>query len=297
MKRSLNLVFLVNIAFAGAALAQQKYAAEINKWRSEHETELKKDSGWLTVVGLTWLKDGKNTIGTGDGFDVELTNNFKKGRFGEIDFHDGKAILTVVSGVDATGDDKPFTAGELTSDEKGKPTSIKTGTQTFYLIKREERFGIRLKDDNSDARRAFTHLNWYPIDPAFRVTAQFERYRAPKEVLIPNVLGGDFKMKSPGVVKFKLHGKQVTLETVEEDEGELFIIFRDQTSRTTTYGAGRFLYAVKPVGDQVVLDFNKAENPPCAFTSFATCPLPPQQNRLQIAVPAGEKRYGHHAEK
>ena len=123
------------------------------------------------------------------------------------------------------------------------------------------------------------------------MTAKFEKYAEQKEVLIPNVLGGEFKMKSPGLVKFKLNGKRIALQTVDEGDGRLFIIFRDLTSRTTTYGAGRFLYADKPTGDTAVLDFNKAENPPCAFTSFATCPVAPQQNRLEIEIRAGEKRY------
>ncbi len=283
-------------AVAGYGQVTKNYRAEIEDWRTTHEAELKTDNGWLTVVGLFWLKDGKSTIGSGPGYDIELTDNFKTGKFGEIDFSGGKAVLTVVDGVEATTDGKLVKTLELASDEKGKPTVIRTGSQTFYLIKREERFGIRLKDSNSKARRDFTHLNWYTPDPKLRVTAKFEKYPTAKEVLIPNVLGGEFKMKSPGLLKFKLGGKPITLETVDEGEGQLFIIFRDLTSRTETYGAGRFLYADKPTSDTVVLDFNKAENPPCAFTSFATCPLPPQQNRLQIEIKAGEKRYSHSTE-
>jgi uncharacterized protein (DUF1684 family) len=278
-----------------AAAQNTNYATEIKTWRDKHEAELKKDNGWLTVVGLFWLKEGVNTIGAGEGFDVELTNNFKGGRFGEINFHDGKAVLTVAPGVQAAADGKPFSSGELVSDDPGKPTIITTGSQSFYLIKREDRYGIRLKDSNSVARSTFTHLDWYPADPAYRVTAKFEKYATPKEVLIPNILGGTFKMQAPGLLRFKLKGRDVSLEPVVEegDENTLFIIFRDQTSHDATYGAGRFLYADMPKGGTAILDFNKAENPPCAFTSFATCPLPPQQNRLDIAIPAGEKRYAH----
>jgi len=292
-------LFISILLLAVASLAQRttSYRAEIEKWRVEHEADIKKDNGWLTVVGLFWLKQGKNTIGAGSDYDIELTDNFKTGNFGVIDFNDGEAVLTVADGVEATTDGKPVKTLELNSDENGKPTMITTGSQTFYLIKREERFGIRLKDSNSEARRNFSHLNWYEPDPKLRVTAKFEKYTTPKEILVPNVLGGEFKMKSPGVVTFRLNRKPITLETVDEGEGKLFIIFRDLTSRTTTYGAGRFLYADWPDGNTVVVDFNKAENPPCAFTSFATCPLPRQQNRLQIEIKAGEKRYGHSTEK
>lgn len=292
---SICTFFILVAVFAIGVLGQQNnYQNEITKWRSERETNLKSENGWLTVAGLTWLKDGINTIGTGSDFDVQLTENFKKGKFGEINFHNGAATLKVEKGVEALNDGKSISEIELVSDEKGKPTMIQTGSQTFYLIKREDRFGIRLKDKNSKERINFKGLHWFPVDESYKVTAWFEAFDEPKKVLIPNVLGGNFKMKSPGVLKFKIKGKEYLLEpVVEEGSDNLFIIFRDLSSKTETYGAGRFLYAEKPVGGRVVLDFNRAENPPCAFTSFATCPLPPQQNRLDVEIKAGEKRYDH----
>ena len=293
--KSIYAIFMLFAVFAVSVCGQQsKYKSEIEKWRGEHETELKSENGWLTVAGLFWLKDGINTVGAGENFDVQLTENFK-GRFGEINFHNGAATLTIENGVAAANEGKSVSTIELVSDEKGKPTTIETGSQTFYLIKREDRFGIRLKDKNSKERVDFKGLHWFPIDEKFKVKAKFEAYAAPKEVLIPNVLGGNFKMQSPGVLRFKLKGKTYALEPVTEDgSDELFIIFRDLTSKTETYGAGRFLYAAKPVNGITTLDFNKAENPPCAFTSFATCPLPPPQNRLSVEIKAGEKRYGNH---
>jgi uncharacterized protein (DUF1684 family) len=290
------LIFLAALfVFSTFAGAQEDYTAEIEKWRAEHEAELKKETGWLTVAGLFWLKEGVNTIGAGSNFDIELTDNFKQGKFGEIIFRNGKATLKVENGVEALNDGKPFSEIELVSDEKGKPTVIQTGSQTFYLIKREERFGIRLKDKNSKERVNFSGLKWFPVNEKYKVTAEFEAFSEPKEVLIPNVLGGNFKMKSPGVLKFKLKGKKYALEPVlEEGSDQLFIIFRDATSKTETYGAGRFLYAKLAKDGKVILDFNKSENPPCAFTAFATCPLPPPQNRLEVEIKAGEKRYGSH---
>ena len=161
MKKFLLVILVAMLALAVYSQPKTSYQTEIEKWRTEHESELKKDNGWLTVVGLFWLKEGRNTIGSGPGYDIELTDSFKAGKFGEIDFSGGKAVLTVADGVEATADGKAFKSLELTSDEKGKPSAIKTGSQTFYLIKREDRFGIRLKDLNSKARRDFTHLKWY----------------------------------------------------------------------------------------------------------------------------------------
>ncbi len=276
-----------------SARAQTAYVKEIEKWRSDQENDLKKDDGWLTVVGLFWLKDGVNPVGAGPNFEVRLTNNFKQGKFGEIDFHNGAATLKVESGVEAQSEGKQISTIELVSDENGKPTKVQTGTQTFYLIKREDRFGIRLKDNKSEARLAFKGLHWFPIDENYKVTARFEAFPAPQDVRIPNVLGGTFGMKSPGILKFSLGGKEYSLQPVTEEDDNLFIIFHDATNETETYTGGRFLYPDKPVNGQVVLDFNQAVNPPCAFTHFATCPMPPPQNDLPVAIKAGEKRYDH----
>jgi uncharacterized protein len=276
-----------------SARAQTAYVRGIEKWRSDRETNLKKETGWLTVAGLFWLKEGINTVGAGEKFDVRLTDNFKQGKFGEIDFKNGKAVLKMEKGVEAQSDGKSVSATDLVSDEKGKPTEIRTGTQTFYLIKREDRFGIRLKDSNSEARRNFKGLHWFPVDESYKVTARLEASQEPKEISVPNVLGGSFKMKSPGVLKFALKGKEYSLQPVLEDDEMLFIIFSDGSNRSETYKSGRFLYAEKPVNGEVILDFNKAENPPCAFTPFATCPLPPPGNSLDLEITAGEKRYDH----
>jgi uncharacterized protein (DUF1684 family) len=290
-----NLISAVIVfALVSVARAQTDYAKEIEKWRSEREATLKKETAWLTVAGLFWLKEGLNTVGAGEQFDVRLTDNFKQGKFGEIEFKNGTAVLKLAQGIEARADGKPFqTEMNLVSDENGKPTQIQTGTQTFFLIKREERFGIRLKDSNSEARRNFKGLHWFPIDEAWKIKARFEAFPEPKEVSVPNVLGGNFKMKSPGVVKFTVQGKEYSLQPVDEGDGVLFIVFRDKSSENETYKSGRFLYADKPVNGEAVLDFNKAENPPCAFTPFATCPLPPPGNTLDLEIKAGEKRYDH----
>lgn len=292
MKKSASILAIV-LGFLTSAYAQTDYIKAVEKWRSDEENNLKKETGWLTVAGLFWLKEGINTVGAGSDFDVRLTDNFKKAKFGEIDFKNGVAALKVESGVEAQSDGKSISTIDLVSDEKGKPTEIRTGSQTFYLIRREDRFGIRLKDSKSKARLAFKGQHWFPVDESYKVTARFEALPEPKEVMIPNVLGGHFKMKSPGILKFTLKGKEYSLQPVEEENGSFFIIFSDASNLDETYKAGRFLYADKPVNGEAVLDFNKAENPPCAFTPFATCPLSPPQNSLDVEIKAGEKRYDH----
>jgi uncharacterized protein (DUF1684 family) len=293
MKKSSGILLAIVFVFLTSARAQTDYIKAVEIWRSDEESDLKKETGWLTVAGLFWLKEGINTVGVGPDFDVRLTDNFKQGKFGEIDFKNGVAVLKVESGVEAQSDGKSILTIDLVSDEKGKPTEIRTGSQTFFLIRREDRFGIRLKDSKSKARLAFKGQHWFPIDESYKVTARFEALPEPKELMVPNVLGGFFKMKSPGILKFAFKGKECSLQPVTEEDGSLFIIFSDKSNLSETYKAGRFLHADKPVNGEAVLDFNKAENPPCAFTPFATCPLPPPQNSLDVEIKAGEKRYDH----
>ena len=291
MEKKFAVCLAIVLVSLGSVLAQSDYVKAVEKWRSDEETNLKKEDGWLTLAGLFWLKDGVNTVGAGPQFDVQLTDNFKQGTFGEIDFKNGAATLKVASGVEARCDDKPVSTIDLVSDEKGKPTEIRVGSQMFYLIRREDRFGIRLKDNQSKARLAFKGLNWFPVDESYRVPAHLEALPEPKELMVPNVLGGHFKMKSPGRLRFALQGQEYSLQPVLQDDGSLFIIFRDASNSSETYSAGRFLDADKPVDGKTTLDFNKAENPPCAFTHYATCPLPPEGNDLPVAIKAGEKRY------
>ncbi|MEY2565182.1 MAG: uncharacterized protein QOH88_3375 [Verrucomicrobiota bacterium] len=294
MKKTVCFFLTLAVLAVTAARAQTDYVKTVEQWRVDHENNLKKETGWLTVAGLFWLKEGMNTVGAGSKFDVRLTDNYKAGKFGEIDFKNGVAVLKVESGTDAQIDGKSISTNiQLIADEKGKPTEIRTGSQTFYLIKREERFGIRLKDSQSKARLEFKGEHWFAVDESYKVPARLEAFPEPKEVMIPNVLGGSFRMKSPGLLKFTLKGKEYSLQPVTEEDGTLFIIFSDKSSDTETYKAGRFLYADKPGSGDVMLDFNKAENPPCAFTPFATCPLPPPQNKLEVEIKAGEKRYDH----
>lgn len=292
MTRRVFGAVIVLTLFSVLGIGQSEYDADVAIWRAEYQKKLTSETGWLTLAGLFWLKEGPNSVGKGESFDIKLTENFEQEKFGEIELREGKVTLVVEPGVEAKVDGNAISRLELGSDNKGKPKIVETGSQLFFVIKREDRLGIRLKDKRSPKLLKFTGLHWFPVDEKYRVEASFEPFEVPREILVPNVLGGTFKYKSPGLLHFKLRGKEVALQPVEEDD-KLFIIFRDGTSKNDTYGAGRFLYAAKPVDGKVTLDFNKAENPPCAYTPFATCPLPPPQNRLSVAIKAGEKRFDH----
>lgn len=285
------LIALTSFLTVSSIIAQESYQTKIENWREKRENDLKADNSWLTLTNLAWLREGKNTVGSKAGSNVKLPDSITA-EVGIIDFKAGAATLSVNTGVSVLADGQETQSVELKSDAEGKPTLVQIGDVSFTLIKREDRYGIRVRDKNSPNRQKFTNLHWFPVDESYRVTADFEAYDAPKEIEIPNVLGGTFKMKSPGLLKFKFGGKDYSLEPVEEGD-KYFIIFNDLTSRTTTYQPGRFLYSKKAENGKVILDFNQAYNPPCAFTEYATCPLPPAQNRLKTEIKAGEMRYDH----
>ena len=257
--------------------ATSTYQSEIAQWRQNREATLKADGGWLTVAGLFWLKEGTNTIGTGGANDIVLPAG--PATFGAIDLHHGKVTVT-----------RGAPARELKPDS---PDVLKVDRLSLFVIKRGDRFGIRLKDPDSEYRRSFHGLEYYAANEAYRVTARF--VAEPKKIPILNVLGQTEESDCPGYALFHLGGQELKLYPIFEEPGakELFYIFKDQTSGKETYGAGRFFYSDLPKDGKVVLDFNKAYNPPCSFTPYATCPLPPPENRLPVRVEAGEKKYGH----
>lgn len=269
----------------------QGYAHEIEGWRAKREEGLRAPDGWLSVVGLHWLHEGSSTLGSAKGNDVLLPLP-APARVGSIEVAKGRAVIHAdpAARVEAAG--KPITELELHSDKNGEPDVLAVGPVGMYVIERGGRLALRVKDPESARRRSFRGLEWYPVRESFRVRARFVPYDPVKEIPIANVLGMVEPMPSPGYVTFTVAGREVRLDPVLEAPGakELFYIFRDATAGTETYPAGRFLYSDMPKDGEVVLDFNKAYSPPCAFTSFATCPLPPRQNRFDVRIEAGEKR-------
>src|SRR5258706_1072839 len=261
------------------------YATEIAQWRAQREAELKADDGWLTVVGLHWLKEGENRVGSDPNFEVALPASAPK-RVGSIVVKAGQASFIPVAGVPMTLNGGPANAQVL----KANTDILALGRLKFFIIRREDRLGVRVKDNDSAFRREFTGLHWYPPSPAWRIAAHFTPWDKPRTIVFDTAVGIKEEMTSPGYVTFHKDGREYRLEPVLEGR-KLFFVIRDQTSGKTTYGASRFLYADTPKDSVVWLDFNKAINPPCAFTPYATCPLPPPQNRLPFAVNAGEQKY------
>jgi uncharacterized protein (DUF1684 family) len=276
-----------------AAAPPASYQASIQAWREGREQGLKTDDGWLTVAGLFWLKPGANTAGSDPAADIVLPEGRAPASLGVFTFEHPKVTFRAAPGVHVLINGKPAPSAELASDASGHPDLIRIGDFTMFVIERGGRYAIRLKDVNSAYRRAFTGLRWYPVKPEYRVTAKWNPFDHPRRIAIPNVLGQTEFEPSTGYASFQLHGHEYQLEPIVEGN-QLFFIFRDGTSGKTTYGAGRFLYANTPREGKLVLDFNKAYNPPCAFTPYATCPLPPKQNRLSVKIEAGELQYGNH---
>jgi uncharacterized protein (DUF1684 family) len=273
---------------------ETSYREEVEGWRRSREAALKADGGWLTVAGLFWLKPGTSRFGSAADNDIVLPAS-APARAGRIDLRGREVRVRFEPGVAAQVDGKAATGATLQPDTSGKAEVISMGPLRLHLIERGGRLGLRLKDMNAEARRRFTGLQWFPVDERYRVTARFLPHRERKPLAVPNVLGQVEKMPSPGYAVFELDGKEERLEGVLETPGatELFFIFKDATSGRETYPSGRFLYSGLPKDGRLVLDFNRAYNPPCAFTDYATCPLPPKENLLKARIPAGELRYGH----
>jgi uncharacterized protein (DUF1684 family) len=278
---------------AGTASSDSEHRAEIEKWRARRIERLTADDGWLTVVGLFWLEPGENRVGSGAVNRVLLPAGKAPHTLGKIRLSDGKSWLEVRRGVEVTHEGKPVETIDLQSDEKGEPTLVRHGTLSLHLIKRGDRLGVRVRDSASDARREFHGIPAYPVKSSWRVPARFEPYPAGKTIPVPNVLGTVSNDPSPGAVVFKVGRKAFRIDAVQEEgTDELFLIFGDKTNGVETYGGGRFLYVPRAGPDgRMVVDFNKAYNPPCVFTAYATCPLPPPQNRLAVRIEAGEKEY------
>jgi uncharacterized protein (DUF1684 family) len=270
------------------------YQHEIAAWRQDRDKGLRAEDGWLTLVGLYWLDEGENPFGSDARNKVILPEGKGPAVAGTLVRHGKEVQVRVAPGANVTADGKPVTEPlTLSGDGKEKPTVLHLGSVSFFVIQRGDKVGVRMKDSQSPALTAFRGLDYFPLQPAWRVEARFEPYKPAKKIPIANVLGQVSDEDSPGAVVFDWQGKTYRMDALPgDDKGGLFLIFADQTNGKETYGAGRFLDAEPPKDGKVVVDFNTAYNPPCAFTAFATCPLPPAQNRLGLRVEAGEKKYG-----
>lgn len=274
---------------AACCAAGASYPDEIAQWRRDREERLLADGGWLTVEGLFWLRPGDNPAGADPGLRIALPASAPP-RLGVFTLTGGQVRFAAAPGVRVLSQGKPVDRLELRPDTSGEPTKLSAGPLEMFVIQRGDRLGVRLLNRDSERRRSFRGLRWFPVNPEARVVATFVPYPAGRTISVPNVLGTVEALPCPGYAEFAWQGATVRLEPIQEGP-QLFFIFQDATSKTETYPAGRFLYADAPREGRVVLDFNKAYNPPCAFTPYATCPLPPRQNRLPVAIRAGELRY------
>jgi uncharacterized protein (DUF1684 family) len=288
MTGSIGTALLLTLAMAAAVPAPDpSYRSSLEQWRREREARLRAEDGWLSVAGLFWLEQGANTFGSGPSQAIILPADAAPERAGALNLAGRRVTVHLEAGVAATLNGQAVTTAELRPDSADV---LVLGRLRLQVIERGDRFGLRMRDPEAPQRRAFTGLEWYPVQESYRVTARFVPAASPRSIPIPNVLGQVNHMPSPGRVVFTLRGRQLSLDPVlEEGSPQLFFIFRDTTAGKGTYPAGRFVYADPPKEGKVVLDFNKAYSPPCAFTNFATCPLPPKQNRLNVAISAGEK--------
>jgi uncharacterized protein (DUF1684 family) len=305
MKRTWSFIFALAIAmqFAALALADKNpsasapdtaYIQSFDKWKAELVDDLK--TNWLSLAGLFWLKPGENSFGSDAGNAIV----FPKGPAHAGVFELQGTDVTVRFGPDAhaTIDGKPVTTAKLQPDTSGSPTIVELGSLRIKVIVRGQRIGIRLKDLDSEQAKNYHGPIFFPIDLSYRVTATWVPSDGKKTVDVPNVLGDTTPTPVAGTVVFKINGQEVRLTDLGGNPSKgLSFVFNDLTSKTDTYPGGRFLETDPIVNGTVVIDFNRAYNPPCAVTPYATCPLAPKENRLAVAIPAGEKydrTHGHH---
>jgi len=284
---------------AGAAAAgSDAWLAELQSFRAEREHALRSPEGWMALVGLHWLEAGEHRLGSDSGNAVRLAVG--PARFGQMELLPEAMALRLIlaEGVRIRRDGVEVTGGEILihADKADAPTRIDFDGGSLGLIERGGRYALRVRSPQAPTLLAFKGLNWFPPAPRLVTEARFEAHPPGQTIPIVNVLGQVEPTPNPGRLVFALEGETHTLEALGDPEDSLFLIFADHSNRRESYGAGRFLYTGKVMDGRVRLDFNRAINPPCAYTEFSTCPLPPPENRLRTHVTAGEARYGLTAE-
>ena len=275
---------------AAPAWADPAYVKSVEEWRARADQSLRKDNGWLTLAGRYVMKPGVNTFGTGEKNDIVFPPGLGPERMGTVTIEPGRVLVKLEPGLTMEKDGVSMT-------DKVMSTSLETrdwvslGRAAFHVIERDGRYVLRLADNESKVRGGFGGRVWYGIDESYRVPAKFVPYKPARKIAIVNVLDEVADEPAPGYVEFKLKGRTYKLDAVGDDDEGLFIILRDDTAGDTTYKPGRFLFVEKKPGpgEKFMLDLNRVYNPPCAFSEFTTCPLPPRQNILKVRIDAGEK--------
>ena len=270
-----------------------EYLEEIKQWDQRRAERLKADDGWLNLVGRTWLKPGENKFGSAKDNDVIIESDKVPDYMGVFVFQDSTVTMKVNDGVEVLFNGNPVKEMIMIGDDKEEMTVFQNGPIKWNLIVRNELYGIRFRDLESEFVKNFKGIERFPVNEDWRITANFEAYNPPRKMEVPNVLGQVDEELSPGAIVFSKDNQTYRLNAIDADD-KLWFIFADGTSGEETYGGGRFLYTDSKADStgKVIVDFNKAYNPPCVLTKFATCPLPPKENYIKLRITAGEKLYG-----
>lgn len=273
--------------------ANAKYLHEIQTWQQQRLQSLKSPTGWLNLAGLFWLKAGENTAGADSTNTLIFPKTQAPNFIGSFILEDTVVTFRAHPNVAVTLNDSIISSVTIQNETAKNPPTLALGTLSWTIIKRGDKYGVRLRDHEHPLLKQFAGIETFPVDSSWRLEARFEANHPPKLIAVPTILNTIIEEPSPGAFIFNVAGKTYRLDaTGKMTDKELFVIFADRTNGKETYGAGRFLYVPTPnLAGNAVLDFNKAYNPPCAFTPYATCPLPPEQNTLPIRITAGEKNY------
>ncbi len=268
------------------------YKLEVENWHTKRIEELTSENGWLNLAGLFWLKEGINTFGSSENNDVIFPKGKIVERAGYFKVNQGIVKMEVAHDVQITQNGNQVLNELIFSPDSTTNPTLGYGSLRWFVIQRDKIVGIRLRDIESAGVKNFKGINRYPTNTDFRCEARVEKSTEPKMIDITNVLGQTTSQASHGTLVFEIKGEEYRLDAIDGGKDELFIIFGDPTNSHDTYPSGRYVYVKRPdeLG-KTILDFNKSYNPPCAFTPFATCPLPPKQNVLSVAITAGEKNY------
>jgi uncharacterized protein (DUF1684 family) len=288
------VAWLLSISASSLQPPDAAYVKDFDKWKAELVDDLKQN--WLPLAGLFWLKPGDNVFGSAG--DLAITLPSGPAEAGKFLRQGDEVTVQFEPGVKAKVDGKAAESAKLQADVSGHATVIELGSVTLRIIKRKGRLGVRVKDLNSAAVRNYAGPVFFPLDMDYRVTGTFVPADGKRTVDVPNVLGDVTPVPITGEVHFKLHGQELTLTALSGDPTKgLSFVIGDLSGKTETYPGGRFLDTDPVANGKVVIDFNRAYSPPCAVTPYATCPLAPKENRLPVAVMAGEKydrKHGHH---
>lgn len=293
MKKSIIYLASLLMTIVGFAFrSDTSYQEEIKTWHQKRIEDLKKEEGWLNLAGLIWLQEGVNTIGGDAKNTITFPSDHSDAVLGKVILKEGKVSFEAEKNASVYQGEELVSRAEL-FPYKGKPAVLKHKSLRWFIIQRGDKYAIRLRDLESPYLKNFHGIETFPISEDWKIKAQFVP-TVGKKLKITDITGRTYEQESPGKLVFKVNGKEYTLEAVGTKE-RLHFVFGDLTNKHESYGGGRFLDVPGPDAEGITyIDFNKSYNPPCAFTPYATCPLPTQENKLAVAITAGEKRYGNH---